>query len=31
MIELKKEINALCRQQGEDARYPLEFEKDTEN
>jgi two-component system CheB/CheR fusion protein len=26
MIELKKEINALCAQQGEAARYPLAFE-----
>ena len=28
MIELKKEINELCRRQGEPARYPLEFEQD---
>ncbi len=28
MIELKKEINELCRQQGQAARYPLEFEQD---
>ena len=27
MIELKKEINELCRRQGEPARYPLEFEQ----
>src|SRR6185437_2339584 len=26
MIELKKEVNELCRRQGEAARYPLEFE-----
>ena len=29
MIELKKEINELCGQQGLPARYPLEFERDT--
>ena len=28
MIELKKEINELCRRHGEAARYPLEFEQD---
>ena len=28
MIELKKEVNELCRQQGQAARYPLEFERD---
>ena len=28
MIELKKEINELCRLQGRPARYPLEFEQD---
>jgi two-component system CheB/CheR fusion protein len=28
MIELKKEVNELCRQHGEAARYPLEFEED---
>ena len=28
MIELKKEINELCRRQDEPARYPLEFEKE---
>ena len=28
MIELKKEVNDLCRRQGEAARYPLEFEQD---
>jgi two-component system CheB/CheR fusion protein len=28
MIELKKEINELCRRQGEPARYPLEFERE---
>jgi len=27
MIELKKEINELCQQQGQPARYPLEFEQ----
>jgi two-component system, chemotaxis family, CheB/CheR fusion protein len=28
MIELKKEVNELCQQQGEAARYPLEFEQE---
>ena len=28
MIELKKELNELCQQQGNAARYPLEFEQD---
>ncbi|MGH7947050.1 MAG: PAS domain-containing protein, partial [Opitutaceae bacterium] len=28
MIELKKEVNDLCQQRGEAARYPLEFEQD---
>jgi len=28
MIELKKEINELCRRHGEPERYPLEFEQD---
>jgi two-component system CheB/CheR fusion protein len=28
MIELKKEVNELCRRLGEAARYPLEFERD---
>ncbi len=28
MIDLKKEINALCTQLGETPRYPLEFEQD---
>ena len=28
MIELKQEINALCKRLGEGERYPLEFEKD---
>ena len=28
MIELKKEVNELCRRLGEAARYPLEFEWD---
>jgi two-component system, chemotaxis family, CheB/CheR fusion protein len=28
MIELKKEINELCRQSKQAARYPLEFEQD---
>jgi len=28
MIELKKEINELCRQQGQPVRYPLEFERE---
>lgn len=28
MIELKKEVNDLCRRLGEAARYPLEFERD---
>jgi len=27
MIELKKEVNELCQQQGQPARYPLEFEQ----
>jgi PAS domain S-box-containing protein len=27
MIELKKEINEICRRHGEAARYPLEFEE----
>jgi PAS domain S-box-containing protein len=31
MIELKKEVNELCRQQGQAARYPLEFEKKKKN
>jgi PAS domain S-box-containing protein len=31
MIELKKEINELCREQGQPARYPLEFEQETED
>jgi two-component system, chemotaxis family, CheB/CheR fusion protein len=31
MIELKKEINELCRQVGQATRYPLEFERDTED
>ncbi|HEX2139643.1 MAG TPA: hypothetical protein VHG33_08020, partial [Woeseiaceae bacterium] len=30
MIELKKEINGLCNQLGQPARYPLHFEADTE-
>lgn len=30
MIELKKEVNDLCRRLGEAARYPLEFERDEE-
>jgi PAS domain S-box-containing protein len=30
MIELKKEVNALCLQQGEAKRYPLDFEQDGE-
>ena len=30
MIELKKEINELCRRHGESARYPLEFEEEEE-
>lgn len=28
MIELKKEVNELCHQLGEPARYPLDFEKE---
>jgi hypothetical protein len=28
MIELKKEINELCEQRGEPARYTLDFEQD---
>jgi len=28
MIELKKEVNQLCRQAGQPARYPLEFENE---
>ncbi len=28
MIELKKEINEFCRRSGQDARYPLAFERD---
>jgi PAS domain S-box-containing protein len=28
MIELKKEINVLCEQTGQDPRYPLDFEKE---
>jgi two-component system, LuxR family, sensor kinase FixL len=28
MIELKKEVNELCRRLGETPRYPLEFERD---
>lgn len=28
MIDLKKEVNALCRKLGEALRYPLRFEKD---
>lgn len=28
MIELKKEVNELCRRLGEPLRYPLEFEKE---
>ena len=28
IIEMKKEVNELCRQLGEEARYPLEFEQD---
>jgi PAS domain S-box-containing protein len=28
MIELKKEINELCRERGQDARYPLEFDEE---
>jgi two-component system CheB/CheR fusion protein len=31
MIELKKEINELCRQSNEAVRYPLEFEQDGKN
>lgn len=31
MIELKKEINELCRRQGEAARYPLGFEQDNKD
>jgi PAS domain S-box len=30
MIELKKEVNELCRRHNEAARYPLEFEEDGE-
>ncbi|MGI0134528.1 MAG: PAS domain-containing protein, partial [Candidatus Micrarchaeaceae archaeon] len=30
MIELKKEVNESLRQQGEEARYPLEFERGEE-
>ena len=29
MIELKKEINALCAQAGQPPRYPLDFGKDS--
>jgi PAS domain-containing protein len=28
MIELKKEVNALCEMLGQPARYPLDFEKE---
>lgn len=28
MIELKKEVNELCKQKGQAVRYPLEFERD---
>jgi len=28
MIEMKKEVNELCRRLGEVAPYPLEFEQD---
>ena len=28
VIELKKEINALCQRLGEAVRFPLEFEKE---
>ena len=31
MVELKKEINALCQRHGEPARYPLEFEQEGGN
>ena len=31
MIELKKEINALCRQRGEPAPYPLDMPEEAEN
>jgi two-component system, chemotaxis family, CheB/CheR fusion protein len=31
MIELKKEINELCRRQGEPARYPLDFDDGEKN
>jgi two-component system CheB/CheR fusion protein len=31
MIELKQEINELCRRQGEPARYPLDFEQGSES
>jgi hypothetical protein len=29
MIELKKEINELCRQTGQPPRYPLDFDEDS--
>jgi hypothetical protein len=29
MIELKKEVNALCSQLGNPQPYPLDFEKET--
>ena len=31
MIELKKEVNNLCKQSGQPPRYPLDFEKDDYN
>jgi hypothetical protein len=31
LIELKKEVNALCQAMGETRRYPLEFEKEKDD
>ncbi len=30
MIELKKEVNALCAQGGQPVKYPLDFENETQ-